>query len=164
MKASLITELLSLCFHLEWERKREQALPRRRERRLSPGFAICGGLGWCERPLQERGLSPVLFPGRPGRSAVPADRTWGQAGPTRAVCSPPQCIFSPFFPSQCEFKQILDLEIRLRMAMMCLFRNGDITGKCHSQHGFQPRPQFFPDAYIAWRRPLEALQILVQGL
>lgn len=67
--------------------------------------------------------------------------------------------FFPFFPSQCEFKHILDLEIRI--ATMCLFRNGDITGKCRSQHSLQPRPQCFPDASIAWQRPVEALLIPV---
>ena len=60
---------------------------------------------------------------------------WGQAVPP-TLCSLPPQITSPFFPNQCEFEQILDLEIRLRTAMMCLCRKGDITGKCRSKHGF----------------------------
>lgn len=127
-----------------------------REGRLSP----CGR-GWAYAGIPFRSYAKVVLPFQ-GTCADCCDSCWGQT-------VPPTCFFpshnSPsFFPSQCEFEQILDLEIRLRTAMMCLFRKGEITGKWPSKRDFQPRPQFFPDAYIAWQRPVGGLLIFIRGL
>ena len=89
------------------------------------------GRGWANTYAPFRILAkPCAFLGR-------LDLWWFLGtGCTSYLLFPPQQIVSPFFPNQCEFKKILDLEIRLRTAMMYLFRKGDITGKCHSKHSF----------------------------
>lgn len=103
MEASLMTGLLSLCFCLEWERKQEQALQRRREERLSPVLAykyraiVGGGAGLVQVPpsgaLPE--ACPLSPPGREVLLCLLSDSTWVQAVPTLAVCPLPPCIFFP---------------------------------------------------------------------
>lgn len=94
------------------------------------------GLALHRCPLQDPCQGHVPF--RKGWSSptVPAVVTLAWTGCTSLHGPFHNNFFFPFFLSQYGFGHILDLEIRLGMAMKHLFRKEDITGKCHSQHGF----------------------------